>query len=129
VLQEDIIPSISSLFLKKGLHFKQDAAPPHYHTDVRSLLDVRFPGRWIGRRGSVEYPPRSPALIPLDYFLWGALYNAVYTSKPRTLQDLRCETETACDAVPLATIQNVCQSVALCCQQCLAAGGGHFEHL
>jgi hypothetical protein len=26
-------------------------------------------------------------------------------------------------------IQNVCQSVAHCCQQCIAAGGGHFKDL
>jgi hypothetical protein len=76
----------------------------------------------------VEYPPRSPDLTPLDFFLWGALKNAVYTSTPRTLQDLRGEIETACAAVPLATIQNVYQSVVRR-QQCVAGGGGHFEHL
>lgn len=26
-------------------------------------------GRWIGRRGTTKWPPRSPVLIPLD--LWG----------------------------------------------------------
>jgi hypothetical protein len=31
-------------------------------------------------------------------------------------------------AVPLATTQNFCQSVERR-QQCIAAGGGHFEHL
>jgi hypothetical protein len=45
------------------------------------------------------------------------------------MQDLRRETEIACAAVPLATKQNVCQYVARRCQQCIAAGGGHFEHL
>jgi protein required for attachment to host cells len=34
----------------------------------------------------------------------GALKNAVYTSKPRTLQDLRREIKMARAAVPLATI-------------------------
>jgi hypothetical protein len=42
------------------------------------------------------------------------------------MQDLRHKT--ACAAVPLATIQNVCQSVAHRFQQSIAAGG-HFEHL
>jgi hypothetical protein len=70
-------------------------------------------------------------LTPLDSFLLGALKNAVYVTKPRTLQDLRRETEIARAAVPLATIQKVCQSVARRCQQCIAAaaGGGYFEHL
>jgi hypothetical protein len=78
---------------------------------------------------NVEYQPRSPDLTPLDFVLCGAIKNAVYTSKPRTLQDLRRETEIACAAVPLATIQNVCQSVARRCQQCIAAGGRYFERL
>jgi hypothetical protein len=79
---------------------------------------------------NVKYPPRSPNLIPLDFFLWRTLKNAVYTSKACTPQDLRREIEIACAAVPLATIQNICLSAA-CHQQCIAAagGGGHFEHL
>jgi hypothetical protein len=35
--------------------------------------------------------------------LWRVLKNAVYTSKPRTMQDLRREIESECSAVPLAT--------------------------
>jgi hypothetical protein len=76
----------------------------------------------------VDYPPRSHDLTPLDVSLCGALKNAVHTSTPRTLQDLTRDTETACAAVQLATIQNVCQSGARR-QQCIAAVGGHFEHL
>jgi hypothetical protein len=60
---------------------------------------------------NVENPPRSSYLTPLDIFLWGALKNAVYTSKQRTPQDLRRETETACAAVPLAIIKNVADVV------------------
>jgi hypothetical protein len=49
-----------------------------------------------------------------------------HTSKPRSLQDLRRDTVAA---VPLATMQNVCQSGVRRRQQCTVAGGGHFEHL
>jgi hypothetical protein len=59
-------------------------------------------------------------------FSVGRSKNAVYTSKPRTLQNLRRYIETAYAAVPLAT-QNVCPSVA-CRQQYIAAGGGLFEY-
>jgi hypothetical protein len=87
--------------------------------------------KWIlkchWKTGTVEYPPRSPNPTPLHFFLWGAVKNSVYTSKLRTLQDVRRDTEITCAAVPLATIQNVCQSVAR--QQCISDGGGHFKHL
>jgi hypothetical protein len=45
------------------------------------------------------------------------------------MQDLRDENEISCANVPLATIQNVCQSGSRRCQQCIAAAGGHSEHL
>ena len=28
-----------------------------------------FPGRWIGREGTPPWPPRSPDLTPLDFFM------------------------------------------------------------
>jgi hypothetical protein len=55
------------------------------------------------------------------------LKNVIYTSKPRTLQDLRREIETECAAIPLTTVRNFCQSVARRCQQYIAAGGGHLN--
>nr|CAI5850687.1 unnamed protein product [Callosobruchus analis] len=47
-----------------------DGAPPHYHRDVRAYLDQNLSGQWIGRRRPNEFPPRSPDLTPLDFFLW-----------------------------------------------------------
>jgi hypothetical protein len=75
---------------------------------------------------NVEYPLRSPDLTPSFFFLWSTLNNAVYTSKPHTLQDLRHETEIPCAAIPLATIQNVC---CMSLSKSIAAGGGYLEHL
>ncbi len=48
---------------------------------VRAWLDEKFPGRWIGRRGPIEWPTRSPDLSPCDFFLWGYLKNIVYQER------------------------------------------------
>jgi hypothetical protein len=40
-----------------------------HHRDVRTYLDETVPNQWIGRNGAVEYPPRSPDLTPLDFYL------------------------------------------------------------
>lgn len=32
-------------------------------------LDWKYPGHWIGRHGPVEWKPRSPDLITLDFLL------------------------------------------------------------
>jgi hypothetical protein len=63
----------------------------------------------------VAYQPISLDLTPVYLFVSCALKNVVYTSKPRALQDLRRETETARAAITLATIRNVCQSVVDIC--------------
>jgi hypothetical protein len=79
--------------------------------------------------GECEVPIKITRPNTIRLFLWSAIKNAVYASKPRALQDLRRETETACASVPLATIQKVCQSGARHCQQYFAAGDEHFEDL
>ncbi|KAJ4442536.1 hypothetical protein ANN_04123 [Periplaneta americana] len=48
-----------------------DGASPHFDRRVRNRLNATFPDRWIGRGGPVPWPPRSPDLSPLDFFLWG----------------------------------------------------------
>ena len=35
------------------------------------------------------FPPRSPDLTPLDFFLWGFLKDCVYSNNPQTLDDLK----------------------------------------
>ncbi|PSN39835.1 hypothetical protein C0J52_19063, partial [Blattella germanica] len=48
-------------------------------------------GHWIGRRGPIEFPPRSPDLTPMDFYLWGTVKDDVYRRKPGTLEELRLE--------------------------------------
>nr|XP_023028452.1 potential E3 ubiquitin-protein ligase ariadne-1-like [Leptinotarsa decemlineata] len=42
---------------------------PHYTDDVQTYLNNVFRGMWIGRRGPIDWPPRSPDLAPLDLFM------------------------------------------------------------
>ena len=51
--------------------------------------DTQFPHRWIGRRGVIEQPARSPDLTPLEYFLWGYLKSKVYLTQPQSLDELQ----------------------------------------
>ena len=53
-------------------YFQHDGAPPHYGHYVRQWLCENFPRKWIGRRGPIEWPARSPDLTPPDFFLWGS---------------------------------------------------------
>ena len=49
--------------------FQQDGAPPHFFK-VRTWLNEKFNGRWIGRGGSISWAPRSRDSTPLDFFFF-----------------------------------------------------------
>ena len=115
-------------FEDEDVYFQEDGAPPHYHREVRSFLDEVLPNRWIGRRGFVEYPPRSPDLTPLDFFLWGYLKDKVYATKPATVAELRDAIEHEYTQIPRELFHNVCESIAWRCQLCLNQSGCHFEN-
>jgi hypothetical protein len=67
----------------------QDGAPAHRAAIVRNRLQQLFPNRVVGLGHGVEWPPRSPDLTPLDFFLWGYLKNKVYQTVPANLVDLQ----------------------------------------
>ena len=69
--------------------FTQDGAPPHFSCFVTDVLHERFPDAWIERGGPILWPPRSPDLSPLDFFLWGYIKNIVYAEKIRNIQHLQ----------------------------------------
>jgi len=61
--------------------FQQDGASPHWVSDIRRFLNAKFPNRWTGRDGPTSWPPRSPDITPLEFFLWGYVTDKVF-SKP-----------------------------------------------
>jgi hypothetical protein len=51
--------------------FQQDGVLPHFHKEVTDFLNSKFRVKWIGRGGTITWPPRSPDLTHLDFFiLW-----------------------------------------------------------
>ena len=69
--------------------FQQDGAPPHWGLCVHQFLNETFSDRWIGRDELISWPPRSPDITPLDFFLWLYVKDIVYRTKVRDITDLR----------------------------------------
>lgn len=40
---------------------------PHCGSEVREYLEI-FSGRWIGRKGQIEWPAKSPDITPVDFY-------------------------------------------------------------
>jgi hypothetical protein len=76
-LRFDLVPALTAMFSNnheadaphQDISLQQDVARPHFGINVRQYLDATFPERWIGSRGAIEWPPRSPDLTPLIFFL------------------------------------------------------------
>lgn len=115
--------------LEEELRFQQDGAPPHFAAQVRQYLNGRFPGRWIGRRGPVQWPARSPDLTPLDFFLWGHLKSQVYKTRVADLDDLRARIVAECRNITPEMLQHVRNNFEERLYRCMQSNGEHFEHL
>ncbi|KAG8249663.1 hypothetical protein J6590_015160 [Homalodisca vitripennis] len=50
--------------------------------------DQTYGKRWIGRGEPVSWPPRSPDLNPISFFLWGHLKALIYERPVNTKDDL-----------------------------------------
>jgi hypothetical protein len=59
---------------------KHDGAPPYLSRAVRHVLNNTSHDRWMGRGGPTAWPPRSPDLNPLYFYLWGHLNTLVYAA-------------------------------------------------
>lgn len=119
------------LQIRNNMWFMHDGAPPHFSVIVREYLDNRFPNQWIGRGGPFPWPPRSPDLNPLDFFLWGYLKDLVYTTPVQTREELLERIMFHCAAIRnnpnmLFQVQRACLSKL---RKCVAVQGAHFEHI
>jgi Helix-turn-helix domain (DUF4817) len=119
------------LRLRAHMWFQHDGAPVHTARRVVHLLDTSFPQKWIGKGGNMNWPPRSPDLTPLDFFIWGDIKSKVYSSgKPASIEILRERVingfnELRGEIPAKRWDQSLRKRVAACIEQ----GGGHFEHL
>ena len=113
------------------MYFQHDGAPPHYTRHVREYLNESFPNHWLGRGGPVAWPPRSPDLTPLEYYVWGHVKTLVYESKVDSRTVLRDRIFAAAEQIGNHpdNIVSAIQSLLVRADNCLATRGGHFEQL
>jgi hypothetical protein len=108
---------------KNRYYFQQDNAPPHKSRQTKPHLERLFNNRII------PYPPRSPDLTPLDFYLWGHVKEMVYKENPQTINQLKsaitCTIENINSEIPKRVFNNLKKRA----QTCIDVQGRHFEHL
>jgi hypothetical protein len=113
MLDGSILPATRELYGNERFYYQQDGAPQHYHRDVRAHLDQNVPGHWIGCRGPMDFPLRSPGLTPLDFYLWGTVKDKVYRRKTENMDKLWDEIKAACAEIPMQTLVRVTEAVVV----------------
>jgi hypothetical protein len=79
--------------------------------------------RWISRCGPLAWPPLSPDLTPLDFFLWSYVKNIIYQVKVNDLQNLKARIRDA-----MATVTpNMLQGMWNEAEYRLATKGAHID--
>jgi hypothetical protein len=106
-------------------YFQQDGATAHTAQMSMALLDDVFADRIIS---TTIWPPRSPDLSPLDFFLWGAMKKSVYSNNPHTIDDLKMAITEFIWNVDRALLNTVFENTVRLVNKCLEIGEGHFEH-
>jgi transposase len=132
LLQNNIIPAVLQLQNVdiNRVWYQHDGCPAH--NAAREYLNTIFPNRVISRDGTIKWPPRSPDLTPLDFFIWGYIKETIYQHQHEraiNLDELRNKILNAFQNINPEMLQNARTSFYNRLGYCLAQEGYHFEHL
>lgn len=120
-----------NLELRRTMIFQNDGAPCHYAAQVRNYLNSTYPNRWIGRRGPINWPPRSPDLNPIDFFIWGYFKEITYAREASSEVELRAKILEAENVVRnnREAFRALKENFLRRCRLCISMGGRQFENL
>ena len=131
MLQQNFMPELNLLENSSDIIFMQDGAPPRWAKKVRSWLNETFPGRWIGRGGpedlNIAWPPRSPDMTPLDFFLWGYIKSKVYTRNYENIASLKISIRTAFESLTEEMVSSTMENFQKRLETILRVRGQQFE--
>jgi hypothetical protein len=70
--------------LNVKMYYKSDGATRHFRQVVRQYLNQQFENRGVTQ----NWPPRSPDLYSLEYYVWSFVKAMVYARKLNTTEEL-----------------------------------------
>jgi len=113
------------------MYFQHDGAASHYTQHVMQHLNDTFPNRWISCGSTINWPPRSPDLTPLDFCLWALMNSEVYRKRADTQDELLVNVLDiiACIKEHQDALRRTTHHVFTRVAKCIDVDGGIFEHL
>ena len=124
ILQNHVVPNLPN----NNLIFMQDGATPHTANIVKDFLRQQFGENLIGLGFQREWPPRSPDLNPLDFFLWGYLKLRVFRRKPSTIDQLKDFIVMEINCIEAELLARAVESLSDRCLAVICENGNHIEN-
>lgn len=103
--------------------FQQDGAPAHTSHLVQNWLTDHVELFW----SKDFWPPNSPDLNPLDYYVWGVVERVTNKSRHPNVASLRAAIEAAFAAMDRAQLKTACERFRDRIEKVIAAQGGYIE--
>lgn len=107
-------------------YFQQDGATAHTARETIAYLQQFYDNRIISKD---LWPPRSPDLTPLDYFLFPHLKNTIFKEPIHTIEDLKTRITEECNRITPETLARVFTNMKRRVAMCLEVNGYHFQQL
>ncbi|KYN05077.1 hypothetical protein ALC62_04065 [Cyphomyrmex costatus] len=115
------------LYVRAQMIYQQDGAPAHLHRDVRDVLNTRYRDRWIGQGGPIAWPPRSPDINVIDFFVWGYIKELVEPRRSGTENEAREAIVAAFETITPEMVHRATRSIVPRAELCIREEGRHFE--
>jgi hypothetical protein len=128
LLQTTVVPELEHHYDLGSVIWQQNGAPLHFGRNVRTFIDKKFP-MWIGRRGKIEWPPRSSDLMPCDFAVWGVIKHRVYSKKTATVLQMKHQIREELNNLDKVKrlCAGICEAVVRRCQMYVELAGQQFE--
>ncbi|KAA5634671.1 hypothetical protein F3G63_34680 [Pseudomonas aeruginosa] len=127
MIEEFFIPELQNFSgFNARTWFQQDGATSHTSNTAMPVIRQLFPGKVISKRGDISWPPRSPDLTPMDFFLWGYLKAKVYDTNPRSIEALKENIRREMTSISAVTCRAVIDNFRRRLQECRDRNGLHL---
>lgn len=127
MLRTFVTPELNNFQHVQEYWFQQDGATSHTARQSMEVVRELFGNCVISRFGNIPWPPRSPDLSVCDFFLWGYLKSKVYTTRPRTLDELKQRIRDEIHSIPAEMLQRSMKNLKNRLQECIRTGGRHLK--
>ena len=122
VLKSVVIPWCNQVAGGRPWVWQQDLAPAHKSKETQAWLQECYDFVSFS-----HWPPASPDLTPLDYFVWSYVENITNMTSHNTKANLIAAIQQVFAELPLALVEKACSQFRIRIKAVIEAKGGYIE--